>query len=141
MFQEFKAGLERDIVWEEAILFPSFENKTGMTEGPTKIMRSKHQQIRGILEAIAGKLIAGTDATGDDETGLLALLGSHNQKEESTPYPMIDQVTDGEERTKIFAEMARHQSIVARLYVCPPPHSSQEFWVETTGTNHEHPHA
>ena len=107
-FQEFKAGLERHIVWEEEILFPAFENKTGMTDGPTQVMRWEHQQIRGFLEAIAGKLAAGTDATGDDEAGLLAVLGPHNHKEENILYPMIDQVTDGAERTKIFAEMEKH---------------------------------
>jgi len=107
-FQEFKAGLERHIVWEEEILFSVFENKTGMTGGPTQVMRWEHQQIRGFLEAIAGKLAAGTDATGDDEAGLLAVLGPHNHKEENILYPMIDQVNDGAERTKIFAEMEKH---------------------------------
>jgi iron-sulfur cluster repair protein YtfE (RIC family) len=38
-FQEFKAGLERHIAWEEEILFPAFENKTGQTSGPTQVMR------------------------------------------------------------------------------------------------------
>lgn len=107
-FQEFKAGLEQHIVWEEEILFPAFENKTGMTDGPTQVMRWEHQQIRGFLEAIAGKLAAGADATTYDEAGLLAVLGSHNHKEENILYPMIDQVTDGAERTKMFAEMEKH---------------------------------
>jgi len=108
-FQEFKVGLERHIIWEEEILFPAFENKTGMAGGPTQVMRWEHQQIRGFLEAIAGKLAAGMDATGDDEAGLLAVLGPHNHKEENILYPMIDQVTDGAERTKIFAEMEKHR--------------------------------
>jgi len=104
-FQEFHAGLERHIVWEEEILFPAFETKTGMTSGPTQVMRWEHEQIRGFLAAIAGKLAAGADDTSDDEAGLLAVLGPHNHKEENILYPMIDQVTDGAERTQIFAEM------------------------------------
>lgn len=104
-FQEFHAGLERHIVWEEEILFPAFETKTGMTGGPTRVMRWEHQQIRGFLKAIADKLAAGADDTGDDEAGLLAVLKPHNDKEESILYPMIDQATDGGERTRIFAEM------------------------------------
>lgn len=107
-FQEFHAGLERHIVWEESILFPAFETKTGMTSGPTQVMRWEHEQIRGFLKAIADKLAAGADDTGDDEAGLLAVLGPHNHKEENILYPMIDQVTDGTERTQIFAEMAKH---------------------------------
>jgi hypothetical protein len=42
------------------------------------------------------------DDTGDDEAGLLAVLGPHNHKEENILYPMIDQVTDGAERTRRF---------------------------------------
>jgi len=33
-FQEFKAGLERHIAWEEEILFPSFEKRFGHFGGP-----------------------------------------------------------------------------------------------------------
>jgi regulator of cell morphogenesis and NO signaling len=106
-FKEFHAGLERHIVWEEEILFPAFETKTGMTSGPTQVMRWEHQQIQGFLKAIADKLAAGTNDTGDDEAGLLAVLGPHNHKEENILYPMIDQVTAGAERTQIFAEMEK----------------------------------
>lgn len=106
-FEEFHAGLERHIVWEEEILFPAFETKTGMTGGPTEVMRREHEQIRGFLKTIAGKLAAGADDTGDEEAGLLAVLGAHNHKEESILYPMIDRATDGAERTRIFAEMEK----------------------------------
>lgn len=104
-FQEFHAGLERHIVWEEEILFPAFETKTGMTSGPTQVMRWEHEQIRGFLKAMAEKLAAGAEDTGEDEAGLLAVLKPHNDKEENILYPMIDQVTDGAERSRIFTEM------------------------------------
>lgn len=106
-FREFHAGLERHIVWEEEILFPAFESKTGMTEGPTRVMRWEHEQIREFLGAIAARLAAGDDNTGGHEAGLLAVLGPHNEKEEGILYPMIDQVTDADDRTEIFAEMAK----------------------------------
>ncbi|MEY4704226.1 MAG: hypothetical protein RL042_422, partial [Nitrospirota bacterium] len=32
-FKEFKFGLQRHIVWEEDLLFPIWEEKTGMAEG------------------------------------------------------------------------------------------------------------
>jgi regulator of cell morphogenesis and NO signaling len=36
LFSEFKRGLQRHILWEEQILFPVFEGRTGMEEqGPT----------------------------------------------------------------------------------------------------------
>ena len=31
-FKEFKLGLQRHIVWEEELLFPIWEEKTGMVE-------------------------------------------------------------------------------------------------------------
>ena len=86
-------------------MFPAFETKTGMTSGPTQVMRWEHEQIRGFLQAIAGKLAAETDDTSDDEADLLAVLGPHNHKEESILYPMIDQITDDGERAQIFVEM------------------------------------
>ena len=52
-FKEFKFGLQRHIVWEENILFPEFERKTGMVNtGPTEVMRQEHRLIRDRLEAI-----------------------------------------------------------------------------------------
>ena len=40
-FKEFKFGLQRHIVWEEDILFPLWEEKTGVSDGgPTFVMRT-----------------------------------------------------------------------------------------------------
>jgi len=103
-FQEFKTGLEQHIVWEEEILFPSFEAKFGLPGGPTQVMRWEHQEIRKYLDAIAEKL-ARNDDTEVEEMGLQAVLCPHNQKEEGILYPMIDQVTGAEERAGIFARM------------------------------------
>jgi iron-sulfur cluster repair protein YtfE (RIC family) len=56
-FYEFKAGLERHIVWEEEILFPAFEERLKhLHDGPTAVMRLEHKEIREHLEAIARKL-------------------------------------------------------------------------------------
>lgn len=106
-FREFKTGLERHIVWEEEILFPSFEQKFRQVGGPTAVMRREHQEIRKCLDAIAGKLAHSDFDTEADEKGLLSLLRPHNQKEEEILYPMIDQATGPQERTEIFAEMVR----------------------------------
>ena len=52
-FKEFKVGLQRHIVWEEDLLFPLWEKKTGRSEeGPTVVMRAEHRQIGQQLEAI-----------------------------------------------------------------------------------------
>lgn len=107
-FQEFKAGLEQHIIWEEEILFPSFERTTGHTGGPTEVMRWEHREIRSILDAMATKLASADFATEAEEAGLLAVLEPHNFKEESVLYPMIDQVTGAQERSEIFTRMGQH---------------------------------
>lgn len=104
-FREFKSGLEQHIVWEEEILFPSFERKFGPLGGPTEVMRWEHREIRKYLDAIAAKLAQNDYDTEVEEMGLQAVLCPHNHKEESILYPMIDQVTGADERAEIFARM------------------------------------
>src|SRR3990167_5592514 len=56
-FKKFKFGLQRHIVWEEEILFPLFEEKTGMKNGgPTEVMRQEHRQIKACLEDVHKKV-------------------------------------------------------------------------------------
>src|SRR3989344_5434339 len=90
LFHEFKIGLQRHIVWEEEILFPLFENKTGMHDtGPTAVMRMEHKKIKDFLEKIH-QSIGKNIQTNDLEYGLIEVLTEHNEKEESILYPWID---------------------------------------------------
>ncbi len=53
IFLSFKSELERHIIWEEDILFPVFERKTGIKDGgPTSVMRTEHIQIKNHLQEI-----------------------------------------------------------------------------------------
>ncbi len=107
-FEHFKAGLERHIVWEEQILFPSFDRRFGhFQDGPTGVMRGEHQQIRRFLDAIALKLARHDFGTEEEEMALEAVLCPHNQKEENILYPMLDQMVGADERAEIFAAMDR----------------------------------
>ncbi len=88
-FKEFKIGLQQHIVWEEELLFPMWEEKTGMVEdGPTPVMRFEHSQIRQYLDAIYQKVESRNPDT---------------DREEQALYPAIDNVTSAEERATIFA--------------------------------------
>jgi iron-sulfur cluster repair protein YtfE (RIC family) len=105
-FKAFKFGLQRHIVWEEGVLFPLWEEKTGMSEGgPTFVMRAEHRQIGQQLEAIHGKVADHNPDSDQEEQALLDLLGSHNMKEERVLYPAIDQLTSAEERETVFLNM------------------------------------
>ena len=105
-FKEFKVGLQRHILWEEELLFPMWEEKTGMIEdGPTPVMRFEHEQIKKLLEAIHQKVEQQNLESDQEEQALLNLLGSHNRKEEKALYPAIDNVTNADERATIFTNM------------------------------------
>lgn len=107
LFHDFKIGLQKHIVWEEEILFPIFEQKTGMHDsGPTAVMRMEHRQIKSFLEEIHKKLLAdeleGIEAV---EADLLEVLRLHNQKEENVLYPAIDNLVNEQEREEAFSDM------------------------------------
>ena len=105
-FKAFKSGLQRHIVWEEDLLFPLWENKTGMSDsGPTPVMRNEHRQIGQLLEAIHGKVAAQNPDSDQEEEALLDILGPHNRKEERALYPAIDQVAGPEDRETVFQNM------------------------------------
>jgi regulator of cell morphogenesis and NO signaling len=105
-FAAFKFGLQRHIVWEEDILFPMWEKETGIKEGgATSVMRTEHRQIGQQLEAIHQKVVNQSPDSEQEEQALLALLGSHNMKEERVLYPGIDRVTSAEVRETVFRDM------------------------------------
>jgi iron-sulfur cluster repair protein YtfE (RIC family) len=107
-FKAFKFGLQRHIVWEEDLLFPLWEEKTGLSDGgPTFVMRAEHRRIGEQLEAIHRKVAEGNPDSDQEEQALTALLASHNLKEERVLYPSIDQATTEEERESIFRQMDR----------------------------------
>lgn len=110
-FHQFKTGLEQHIVWEEEILFPSFERKFGHLAGPTHAMRHEHHEIQVFLTALAEKLADNDFSTELEEFGLQAVLCPHNHKEEGILYPIIDQTTGNEERSQIFNAMKQKSQL------------------------------
>jgi len=91
-FAAFREGLERHIVAEEEVLFPVFEEHTGVRDaGPTAVMRMEHVQIRELLAELAALLGGdGSESHTTPMASLTALLAAHNGKEERILYPMID---------------------------------------------------
>lgn len=105
-FVAFKFGLQRHIIWEEEILFPLFEKKTGISNaGPTFVMRQEHKQIGKILEEIHTKVKAADPGSEREEELLISTLSIHNMKEENVLYPAIDDCTTKMEIEEVFAKM------------------------------------
>ena len=91
-YEEFAKATERHFQMEERVMFLEFEQKTGMTQGPTAIMRHEHAQMRNLV-AEMGKAIEAKDKDkffGNSET-LMILMQQHNMKEEQMLYTMAQQ--------------------------------------------------
>ena len=88
--------LEAHFSSEEELLFPAFEAATGMTTGPTEVMRGEHRQMRDLLGQMSSGLAErdGDAFSGAAET-LLILMQQHNMKEENILYPMCDNALGG----------------------------------------------
>ncbi len=102
-FREFNLGLRRHIQTEEEVLFPVFEEKTGMHDsGPTFVMRMEHTEIKETLD----KILKGTDAkdsktVSDSTYALTNILGDHNMKEEHILYPESDGILSDTEKVHV----------------------------------------
>lgn len=96
-FDHFRTAMLAHFACEEKTLFPSFEAKTGMSMGPTQVMRMEHVQLRALFDDAARAL---GDGNTDDYLGiadtLLIMMQQHNMKEENILYPMCDQHLSGE---------------------------------------------
>lgn len=92
LYDAFAYGTQRHFQMEERVMFLEFEQKTGMTQGPTAMMRHEHTQMRGLISDM-GRAIEAKDKEkffGSSET-LMILMQQHNMKEEQMLYTMAQQ--------------------------------------------------
>ena len=103
-FREFVLGLRKHIGIEENILFPVFEEKTGMFDaGPTFVMKMEHKEINELLD----RILSSTDKHDFDPASeaasiLIGILTDHNMKEEHILYPESDAFITDSERAQII---------------------------------------
>lgn len=91
--EQFTEALRHHMAMEEEVLFPAVEAATGQTQGPTRVMRLEHEQMRqllGPLQHAAGQRDESEYLAVSDT--LLLLMQQHNVKEESILYPMADRI-------------------------------------------------
>ncbi len=88
----FKAAMEGNLRREEEVLFPAFESETGMTQGPTTVMRAEHEQMRAIMRQMEMNASTGNwEGIVDHGDTLMMLIQQHNMKEEGMLLPMASQ--------------------------------------------------
>lgn len=111
LFHQFRTTMEQHLHNEERVLFPAFEQRSGMNMGPTQMMRMEHIPMRDLLQAMETSLAERNRQRylGQSET-LLTLMQQHNIKEENILYPMADRLLQGEQ-----------ESMLQHLYPVHPP--------------------
>ncbi|MBT5291782.1 MAG: hemerythrin domain-containing protein [Thiotrichales bacterium] len=82
---------------EEQTLFPEFEQKTGMDQGPTQMMRSEHMRMKATLEELKESLQnKDKDKFLGNSEAFMIFVQQHNMKEEQMLYAMMDRIFDTE---------------------------------------------
>lgn len=94
-FEEYRRGLMRHIKIEEGIVFPAYEEATGLPRlgGPTGVMHQEHEEILrllGLLHEIFESAQPSVDEFDSLRSNLIHRLTDHNGKEERVLYPGVD---------------------------------------------------
>lgn len=102
----FRREFDAHLKGEETVLFPAFESATGISSGPTTVMRQEHDRMRALLGQLELALAA-HDPEGVDgyASTLRIMMQQHNLKEENVLYPMCDNAL-GDQAPKIVARLA-----------------------------------
>lgn len=105
---EYARGLERHMRIEEEVVFPVFDARSGMSGGPTAVMRDEHRSIRIALAMMRDGLDR-SDAQGFHAglRFLRTILPEHNAKEEHILYPTTDRLLTPAERTTLTRRLER----------------------------------
>ncbi len=92
LYKKMAEEMEHHFQMEERVMFPAFEQKTGMTEGPTQMMRMEHEQMRALIKEIGEAVDADNKDRffGLTET-MMIMVQQHNMKEEQMLYTMAQQ--------------------------------------------------
>ncbi len=91
-FDAFLRALKHHMKIEEQVLFPAFEQASGIRGGPTWVMRQEHQQMLALLDEIATAIAArNAEDLRASAQSFVELMTLHSTKEERVLYPMCDE--------------------------------------------------
>jgi hemerythrin-like domain-containing protein len=105
---DFEGAFARHVRIEEELLFPLFEVRTGLTDGPTAGLRHEHSEMKAAVRTMC----VGLERLdlGQFREGLALLrevMAHHNSREEGILYPMADGLFSDEEKTAFAVRVGR----------------------------------
>lgn len=106
-YEAFSSGLRRHIALEEQLLFPLFEERSGLApgSGPTEVMRGEHRIIERLLAEILRTIGDPAKLPDQARAAFHEILEEHHLKEEGVLYPAIDELLEPEETDALVARI------------------------------------
>jgi regulator of cell morphogenesis and NO signaling len=106
-YEAFSSGLQRHISIEEEILFPLFEQRSGLDshDGPTGVMRREHQEILRLLREILQAIGDPARLPDDARARFHQVLEEHHLKEEGMLYPALDGLLTAKENDELVGRI------------------------------------
>src|SRR5262245_44793870 len=112
-FRMFAHGLRRHIGYEESLLFPEFERRTGLApnDGPTATLRDEHREALALVAAIELAIQDGAVPAPLVRSHLQDVLRVHHRREEEPLYPVTDSSLTREQRDDLVRRVQRFQPV------------------------------
>src|SRR5262245_16540796 len=98
-FNAFMLKAQQHMKWEEDIIYPIFERKTGIEDGPISIMKEEHHRIYEMIRLIDLKIQKTELASDRLENDLMMIIGLHSVNEENILYPVLDRLLSQDEKS------------------------------------------
>ncbi|MCL4821526.1 MAG: hemerythrin domain-containing protein [Vicinamibacteria bacterium] len=105
-FAAYTRRLERHIRLEEELLFPLFEVRTGVSGGPTGVLREEHDELQRVVAEAAAAAEAG-HGFAEALDALARTVDEHCVREERVLFPMLDRQLLPNERAALVARLTR----------------------------------
>jgi hemerythrin-like domain-containing protein len=106
LFDVYEARLRRHLRLEEDVVFPVFEARSGLLDGPTSALRADHRDIRRAVEMMGAALRGADEAAFRQAAAFLGeAAASHTSREDHILFPTTDQLLTPSERARLVARL------------------------------------
>jgi iron-sulfur cluster repair protein YtfE (RIC family) len=106
VFRHFEAAFLLHMKVEEQVVFPVFEDRTGLQWGPTMTLRGEHRALRHAVAGLQeGLALANLRLVETGASELEKLSPDHEGKEANVFFPMTDRLLGPGERAALVERM------------------------------------